>query len=72
MRRGKYYKFCAECGLKMIGEAQRLANHCRGYHAGENNGFLKFDEFPPFPIYPDFKKYLMGHTYTLVADSLLR
>ena len=72
MRRGKYYKFCAECGLQITGEAKRLENHCRVHHEGSNKGFLKFDELPPSSIYKNFTKYLMGHADQLVPDPELQ
>ena len=66
---GKYHKFCALCGYQMIGEGGRLKKHCNIYHDGENNGFLKYGEIPPKPIYINFDKYLEGSAEHLVFDS---
>ena len=52
--KGKYYRFCATCGHQMIGEGGRLKKHCKVYHEDENNGFLKYGEIPPKPIYLNF------------------
>ena len=33
---GKYYKFCALCSYKLIGETRKLKKHCNLYHDSEN------------------------------------
>ena len=52
----------------MIGEEWRLKNHCKGYHEEENEGFLKYEEMPPEPIYKNFQEYLEGSAENLVFD----
>ena len=59
LSKGKHtHKFCSECTLMMISEAQRLRTHYGGHHPNQKPRWLGFDETPPTTIYSNFEEFL--------------
>ena len=66
--RGKYFRFCAQCGYQMRAEAKILEDHCKSQHGDQHHGFLKFGKMPPNPVYTNFEEYLRGDADNLILD----
>ena len=68
----KEKKLCAICGKKFQNMSV-LANHCRNFHDGKSEGFLKCGQMPSSPFYDNFEDHLADPSVELVpnGDKLL-
>ena len=66
------HKFCAICGLKMLGNRDRLGNHFSGHHKGETPEFNEFDKRPRNPMYTNWDEWIKDPNIDLKEDQDVR